>query len=241
MGGQVPWLRAYSSVLNTYNITPELFMAFLDNLTIAQAASPALQALNIASMGIGAVPDPVNQVTGFVLGVAAGVGTEVASRTRTKEYLAEVNKVFFSVRGLRVRVVPDEEVRGIVGSHGLQPLPYRRLRALTEAGYIAPLTFDVPPPQLQSSRLDRISAKQIDSSLARKTKRANRKMRSQEEDERIWKEGGLEVDVDGVGLRKREKDLAKRWEKDCKKVRKLKWVVVEEVGKGEEGSASGRG
>jgi hypothetical protein len=50
---RLPFLRAYSPALRAHDIHETDFLAFVDNLTIAQAPSPPLQVLNIAGQGIG--------------------------------------------------------------------------------------------------------------------------------------------------------------------------------------------
>jgi hypothetical protein len=50
---RLPFLRAYSPALRAHDIHETDFLAFVDNLTIAQAPSPPFQVLDIAGKGIG--------------------------------------------------------------------------------------------------------------------------------------------------------------------------------------------
>ncbi len=50
-----PFMRASSSALEPFNIYQQDFVAFIDNLNVAQAPPAPLQALNAAGMAIGFV------------------------------------------------------------------------------------------------------------------------------------------------------------------------------------------
>lgn len=52
---QLPFMRAYSPALYRHDISVETFVAFIDNLAVAEAAPVPLQALNVAGQAIGFV------------------------------------------------------------------------------------------------------------------------------------------------------------------------------------------
>ncbi len=51
----LPWLRAYSPDLRRHGVNERDFVAFIDNLTVAQAAPAPLQALDLAGRAVGFV------------------------------------------------------------------------------------------------------------------------------------------------------------------------------------------
>ncbi|KAH8697588.1 hypothetical protein BGW36DRAFT_416984 [Talaromyces proteolyticus] len=173
----LPFLRAYSPVLHAHDIHETEFLAFIDNLTVAQAGSPVFQAMNVAGMGVGYVPHHWFQLAGIGIQVAAGVGTAAVATIRTKKFLAVSNEKFFAPRGLKVSLKKDQDVASMVG----YPLSQRLLssaqigpntiigirdrRMAVLAPYIATLTTDVPPPTKQRNILDRIAAKQKEKDL----------------------------------------------------------------------------
>lgn len=183
----LPFLRAYSPVLRAHDINETDFLAFIDNLAVAQAGSPVFQAVNAAGMGLGFVPYHWAQAAGTGIQVAAGVGTAAVAAIRTKKFLAESNEQYFAPRGLKVTLKKDEEVASMVGFPSNQrmlvpvdigPNPIitmrdRRMAAL--APYIAPLTTNVPPPTKQRNILDKIAAKQLEKTTEKKEKGLRKK------------------------------------------------------------------
>jgi hypothetical protein len=51
----LPFMRAYSPDLRQHNINEADFVAFIDNLAVAQAPPAPLQALNVAGQTVGFV------------------------------------------------------------------------------------------------------------------------------------------------------------------------------------------
>lgn len=51
----LPFMRAYSPELRLYDINEEDFVAFIDNLVVAQAPTAPLQALDVAGRAVGVV------------------------------------------------------------------------------------------------------------------------------------------------------------------------------------------
>lgn len=50
-----PFLRAYSHVLRAHDVHESEFLSMIDNLSIAQAASPPMKAVDVAGMVLGFV------------------------------------------------------------------------------------------------------------------------------------------------------------------------------------------
>ncbi|KAK9369814.1 hypothetical protein V1509DRAFT_638496 [Lipomyces kononenkoae] len=183
----LPFLRAYSPVLHAHDIHETDFLAFIDNLAVAQAGSPVFQAINAASMAIGFVPHHWCKLAATGMQVAAGVGTAAVAIVRTKKFLETSNEKYFAPRGLKVSIKKDEEVASIVkfppsqrmlspvdlGMDGHINMCDRRMDAL--APYIAPLTTQVPPPTKQRNILDKIAAKQVERTKNKKEERMRKK------------------------------------------------------------------
>lgn len=55
LGSPLPFIRAYSNTLRDFDIHENEFVAFIDNLSIAQAPPAPLQVLNTAGSVMGAV------------------------------------------------------------------------------------------------------------------------------------------------------------------------------------------
>ena len=117
-----PFIRAYAPVLEYYQIDKATFIAFIDNLCVAQAPTPPLQVLNLAGAGIGFVPWHWAKATGAGIQAVAGVGSAGVSATRTKMFLSMANKEFFNPRGLNVRLCKDEELSTVIGYSSDKPV-----------------------------------------------------------------------------------------------------------------------
>ncbi|KAK4935916.1 hypothetical protein LTR10_023128 [Elasticomyces elasticus] len=188
ISGPMPFTRAFAACLLPHTITPEQFVAFIDNYAVAAAPSPAFQGMQLVGTGIGFVPHHWAQAASGAIGFAAGAGTQVVAAARTKLYLKKVNEDFFNRRGLRASVVGDDDLRNITredprqpplvpadASAGVTTLAERRLKALER--YIAPLSFDVPPPEAQTNTLDKLSAKQVNAKIKKNREKALKQAR----------------------------------------------------------------
>ena len=121
--GPMPYCRAYAPSLAQHNVSCADFVAFIDNLTIAQAPAAPFKVLQIASTGVGFVPHHWAQAASAGMGMAAGLGSAAVSITRRKLYLKEVNERYFTPRGLHARIVDDAELRALVHENpNLEPL-----------------------------------------------------------------------------------------------------------------------
>lgn len=212
--GPMPFYRAYAPCLERHSISMHDFISFIDNLVVAQAPNPAIQAVQVAGTGVGFVPHHWAQLASLGIGVGATVAGAATSETRTRMYMSKVNTDFFAPRGLKVSLVKDDHLRNVAGEDpyrtgivemnpalGVVTVAERRLQALT--GYIAPLTFNVPCPRQQSNKLDRLSARQVQSKIKKNREQA---------------------------VKKAAKSDSK---KDIKSAGKLKWILVENLRSGE--------
>ncbi|KAH8674679.1 hypothetical protein BGZ60DRAFT_557023 [Tricladium varicosporioides] len=109
------WLRSYCSSLQSFNLPPSSFLAFLDNLNIVAAASPPLQVLNMAGEILGMVPHHWAQLAGAGLQAGSKVGTKVVSKTRIGRFMGSVQERVFQGRGLVIRIGKWEDVERALG------------------------------------------------------------------------------------------------------------------------------
>ncbi|KAI4949497.1 hypothetical protein J4E91_005236 [Alternaria rosae] len=113
------------------------------------------------------------------MNMAAGVGTAATTTMRTRRFLEAVNREYFAPRDLKASICKNRQLEEKLGcnvhmpssaalgsSSQPQTAGYRRLQALTP--YIAPLSFNVPPPMEQRNALDRMVAKQIERRIKKK-------------------------------------------------------------------------
>ncbi|QDS77282.1 hypothetical protein FKW77_004059 [Venturia effusa] len=225
-----PFIRAYPPVLQNYFITPEIFLSFIDNLTIAMAPPPPLQFLQVASIGMGLVPGA--QAAGLVVGIASGAGSAAVSRARTKRYLEVVNRELLGVRKLKVSIVKDKDIDQILGrdigvlprsQSNAQTLRNRRIEALRP--FTAELSFDVPPPVEQDKFFNKVSAKQV------KSKIAKRERKEVKEEEKLSRERGEHLQNEGQDINEKsekpDSKASKLENKEVKKVGKMKWILIE--------------
>ncbi|ETN43762.1 uncharacterized protein HMPREF1541_11086 [Cyphellophora europaea CBS 101466] len=254
ISGPMPFLRAYAPALAPYDITPETFTAFIDGLAVAQAPAPPMQAVQLVGIGLGFVPYHWAQLASAGVGLAADAGTAAVSATRTKLYLEETNARLFQPRGLKVRIVGEEELQQLLHLPTRAPLlapidtdtdcltlADRRLAALRQ--YLSPLTLDVPPPVASKNVIDRLSGKQVQMRLRKNRKRAeeasvkaqakeekrDKGAKKDEEDEECERKRAKRERKGAKRERKEEKHERKEAEKELKGVGKLKWIVVESL------------
>lgn len=186
--GPMPFCRAYAPALAGNSVSCEDFVAFIDNLTIAQAPAAPFKALQLAGTGVGFVPHHWAQAASAGMGMAAGIGSTATSIARTKLYLKKVNEQYFAPRGLKVTIASDEQLRSVLHadpngdvlappdeSANILTIPERRIKALQH--YISPLDFNVPAPEEQTNVLNRLAAKQIQVSIKKTREKAVKEAR----------------------------------------------------------------
>ncbi|KAK2740956.1 hypothetical protein CKAH01_18555 [Colletotrichum kahawae] len=183
----LPFMRAYSPDLRAHDIHEEDFVGFIDNLTVAQGPPAPLAALNAAGTVIGYVPNHWAQLAGGLTNLTAGVGSAATRIIRSKIFLEKVNKEYFAPRGLKASLCKFKDLSTRIGCGetlpNLQPqevnwemdITARRMSALQP--YIAPLTFDVPPPTKDRNIIDRLTEKRIQRRVKKKEKKKGKRAR----------------------------------------------------------------
>ncbi|KAH7184830.1 uncharacterized protein B0J16DRAFT_398323 [Fusarium flagelliforme] len=175
-----PFIRAYPPILGSYGVSSSEFMTIVDSLNIAHAEPAPLKAIQLASDGVGFVPDPICQSVSLGLGLAAGTATAASAIIRSKLVLDSANRDVFGPKGLKMEIVKDTKVMQRLGATAKSLDPLQRLQELSP--YVEPLSFDVEPPTRHNNVVDRISAKQASMKQAKKAKRKQKK-----EDKRLHK------------------------------------------------------
>lgn len=176
-----PFLRAYPPALESYGISREAFVRFLDRLNRAAVASPPIQVLGLAGNIVSMVPLHTAQIVGTAVDLAAQASTIAISKGRTEMLLREVNATLFRDAGLRAQVarldvvarlanMPVLNAEGKVDKKSSILLPLRdeadiqlidaqerRIRAL--APWISPLDVDaLPAVDSQTNMLGKMHA-----------------------------------------------------------------------------------
>ncbi|KAI1511814.1 hypothetical protein L13192_07052 [Pyrenophora tritici-repentis] len=230
-----PFIRAYSPELRSLDIHEEDFVAFIDNLSLAQAPPVALQALDAAGLVVSLVPYHWMVFAGFSMNVAAGVGTAAMTKSRTRRFLEIVNETYFAPRGLKASIYEDKElVERLSLDPNMPPLApprnskvpvaggYRRIEALKP--YTASMTFNVPPPIELRDSLDKMAAKQIQRKIKKREDGVHNPESSRESiyGSHFWPEPDTEL-KDAKANERQEKKL----EKEQKIVEKMEYIVVE--------------
>ena len=190
MSGPMPFYRAYSNLLLRHSVSVEDFVHFIDSIDIALAPAPPFQVAQLASTGLGFVPHHWAQVASGAVGVAAGAGNAAFSAGRSRMFMNKVNEEFFAPRGLKASIKKDKELGIMLGEDPDQPriappghspaavtVAERRLFALQ--GLVAPLTFEVPPPEQRRNMMGRLTAKGVHRKIQKGRKDAVKAARKQ--------------------------------------------------------------
>lgn len=94
------FIHAYSPLLENVGIDQPTFMDFIKQLNLATMPSPWINAINVASLAVQHVPEPVT----IAVAIATHIGTQVAlqahSRSKTNTFLNKINAEFFRPLGL---------------------------------------------------------------------------------------------------------------------------------------------
>ncbi|KAK5199384.1 hypothetical protein LTR72_001164 [Exophiala xenobiotica] len=187
MSGPMPFYRAYSNLLLQHSVSIEDFVHFIDSIDIALAPAPPFQVAQLASTGLGFVPHHWAQVASGAVGMAAGAGNAAFTAGRSRMFMNKVNQEFFAPRGLKASIKKDKDLNIMLGENPDQYHPpriappghspaavtvaERRLFALQ--GLVAPLTFEVPPPDAQRrNMMDRLTAKGVNRKIQKGRKDA---------------------------------------------------------------------
>ncbi|KAJ5691393.1 hypothetical protein N7488_012128 [Penicillium malachiteum] len=137
-----PFVRARVPQLEeTWSITENEFLKFLDNLNESFIASPAFQAADGIGDILGFTPSATLQIVGVGMNVAAGLGTVAASKIRTKKYMKKANAEIFEPKGLHATLCKTGEMLAMAG------LPNdKNLFMSTPPTPLRPGTQSVPQP-----------------------------------------------------------------------------------------------
>ncbi|KAJ9612963.1 hypothetical protein H2200_002904 [Cladophialophora chaetospira] len=190
-GVGVPFSRAFSEALTPYDITEAEWLAFLDNLNVVATANPPLQMMDMVGNVIGFIPHEWAMAAGTAISAVATVGIYIVSKQRTDRFMVRSNDEFFAPRGLKATLCTTEALYKILGllpedvdpPSLLSSIPFfrrsssrvnlvplegsktqlsiqeRRVKGVE--AYVAPLTFEVPPPAPQTNTLRKICAWQV--------------------------------------------------------------------------------
>ncbi|KXH42221.1 hypothetical protein CSIM01_08973 [Colletotrichum simmondsii] len=242
----LPFTRSYSPVLQAHGIYEEDFVAFLDNLTVAEGPPAPFAMLNTAGSIAGLVPYHWAQLAGGIANVTAGLGTAATRIVRTKLFLDKVNRDYFEPRGLKASICKSETLAAKVGCGEQLPellpttpetcemsLQDRRMRTL--APYVAPLSFEVPPPSKERNLVDRMTEKQIERAVKKKEKQRERKrskIRNSNQDQPRDESKYVQC-LDGGLTDKKVLKLEKRYERNQRKIEKAERKAAEKLDKKE--------
>ncbi|KAF5669965.1 hypothetical protein FHETE_4648 [Fusarium heterosporum] len=172
-----PFIRAYPPILSSYGITSREFTAVIDAINIALAEPTPCTVLEVASHGVGLIPEGIAQSVSLGLGLAAGAGSAASAYLRTKMVLERANRDVFGPKGLELEILKDEEIMRRLSTMAKSLDPLQRLEELSL--YVETLSFDVGPVTRHSNVIDRISAKQAAMKQASKEKKKHEKERKQ--------------------------------------------------------------
>ncbi|KAM0345033.1 hypothetical protein ACHAPU_006919 [Fusarium lateritium] len=174
-----PFIRAYPPILSSYGIASREFTAIIDAINIALAEPTPYTVLDVASNGVGLIPEGIAQGVSLGLGIAAGAGSAASAYFRTKMVLERVNRDVFGPKGLELEILKDEEVMRHLGTTANSLDTLQRLEEISS--YVETLSFDVGPVTKHSNVIDRISAKQAAMKATSKEKKNHEKEKKRTE------------------------------------------------------------
>lgn len=108
-----PFLRAYPSVLQNFNLPRENFLEFLDRFNRAAVASPPVQILGLAGNIVSMVPLHTAQIVGGTINAVSNIGSRAIAKGHTEIVLRDANRNIFEPRGLKVQVAKLDAVASI--------------------------------------------------------------------------------------------------------------------------------
>ncbi|KAF3049356.1 hypothetical protein E8E11_005380 [Didymella keratinophila] len=222
----LPFMRVYSPDLRQHGISEEDFVAFVDNLAVAQAPPAPLQILSVTGQAVGFVPHHWAVFAGAGINVAAGMGTAAVSYGRTRFFLEKVNREYFAPRGLHMLVCKYQQ---LVKKLAIGPDVPVRIDRDPQAGiisvrdrcvsavqpYVADLSFDVPPPSGERNVLDKLAAKGIE----RRRRKQDEKHRKKFEKDGYSSDSSSSSSSSSSSGSSSEEDKAQR--KAARRVRKI--------------------
>lgn len=213
-----PFVRAYSPALEAFSVEETDFIAFLDNLALIQAGQGSMKMLDVGGLVIGMAPEPTMMLAGMAMQGAAAYGNAV----RTKRFLEKTDAEYFRPRGLRVSLKKDKELSPLLGGMDIEnavaplnasinqvTLRDRRLAALSP--YVAPLELtNIPLPPAPGDRGSRMSVKEMNWKKQQKEKSELKKQQK-------------------LAAKPPKEESERQQKKNAKKVKKLDYVVIENL------------
>lgn len=221
-GATAPIHRAWASDLAGQAITEEEFISFIDNLNILSQPPAHAVVLHIAAIGIGCAPFDGAEGVAAATELAAHVISRYTVRTRCQGFLTRTNSEFFHPRNLHARLLNSKAMRQAanipeddtlvapLSEHTLTMSPHERCLERMKR-YSCELSADVPDPTPQTKVLQRLAAWNVRSQNRSFGKAALRARK------RAWKKHG-----DG-------KKLEREGKLERKRVKKLQWLVVQDL------------
>ncbi|KAG8412954.1 hypothetical protein J3458_013377 [Metarhizium acridum] len=94
------FIHAYAPVLENAGIDQPTFMDFIKQLNLATRPSPWIHAINVASVAVQNVPEPITIAVAISAQIATQVGLQAHSRSKTNAFLNKINAEFFRPLGL---------------------------------------------------------------------------------------------------------------------------------------------
>ncbi|KAF3001279.1 hypothetical protein E8E13_004269 [Curvularia kusanoi] len=237
-------MRAYSPALRPHDIDEREFVAFIDNLTVAQAPPAPLQVLNVAGSAVGTVPHHWAMAAGSMLAEKNLEHGIISIRDRCMYALQPY------VADLSFNVPPPSGERNILDRIAAKSIEKKRKKQEEKSrkndGYSSDSSSSSSSSSDSDSEDDKSQRK-----IARRVRKINREA---EKDLRRHPDRAAQIEEDrarkvfqaenkpsrdsGKEERKRKKKQSKRLEKsnkrqskDLEKVRKLEFIVVEDMSK----------
>jgi len=94
------WAICYAPALENSGIDEKTFIDFILDFNKACQASPALDVVNLAAIGVGFVPGIAPMIIGLVVPIAIDVAKRHQTNYQASKYLAKANNELFEPRGL---------------------------------------------------------------------------------------------------------------------------------------------
>ncbi|KAH0596073.1 hypothetical protein MHUMG1_05932 [Metarhizium humberi] len=107
------FIRAYAPCLGPCGIPQDMFLDFITTFDKSTQASPWLDAINLASIGLSFIPH-FPMLVGIAIQVSIMAAKDVQNRTRTNSFLDKANAQVFTPRGLYCIIMtysPDQDDR----------------------------------------------------------------------------------------------------------------------------------
>lgn len=111
------FIRAYAPLLEQVGIDEVTFMDFLTELNKAVMPSPWINAINVATLAVQHVPEPVTIAVAIASQIATQVSMTAHSRSKTNAFLNHLNAEYFAPLGLVAVVLtwkPSDEEGSVV-------------------------------------------------------------------------------------------------------------------------------